>query len=101
MSRAIYKYQFWELRCDEEYIGETLRTFGERYKEHLKEPSPIYGQSSISGHSTNTDNFTIIGREDQGLGMWVSITFTIYGTESCSAPLSLELIMIKGMHTYP
>ena len=31
--------------------------------------------------------------------MWVSITFIIYGTECCSAPLSLELIMIMGMCT--
>ena len=52
---------------DEEYIGETSRTFGERSKEHLKEPSPIYENSNISGHSTNHDNFTIIGREDHGL----------------------------------
>ena len=28
--------------CDEEYRGETSRTFGERYKEPLKEPSPTH-----------------------------------------------------------
>ena len=39
----------------------------ERYKEHFKEPSPIYGHSNISGHNTKPDNFTIIGREDHGL----------------------------------
>ena len=27
-----------DLSCDDEYIGETSRTFGERYKEHLKPP---------------------------------------------------------------
>ena len=27
--------------CDDEYIGESARTFEERYKEHLKAPSPI------------------------------------------------------------
>ena len=37
-SRAIYWYQCKELMHGEEYIGETSRTFGERYKEHLKEP---------------------------------------------------------------
>ena len=31
--------------------------------------------------------------------MSVSITFIIYGTESCSTPLSLELVMIMDMHT--
>ena len=35
---AIYWYQCGDLTCDEEYIGETSRTFGERYKEHLKSP---------------------------------------------------------------
>ena len=38
---AIYWYQCGDLGCDDEYIGETSRTFGERYKEHLKAPSAI------------------------------------------------------------
>ena len=29
----------------------------------------------------------------------MSITFIVYGTESCSASLSLELVMIMGMYT--
>ena len=37
-SGAIYRYQCNNLGCDDEYIGETSRTFGERYKEHLKGP---------------------------------------------------------------
>ena len=41
-SDAIYWYQCGDLTCDDEYIGETSRTFGERYKEHLKDPSPIH-----------------------------------------------------------
>ena len=45
-SGAIYWYQCGELGCDEEYIGETSRTFGERYKEHLKAPSAIHHHSS-------------------------------------------------------
>ena len=115
---AVYWYQCGKLMCDEEYIGETSRTFGERYKEHLKEPSTIYGHSNISGHSTNPDNFTIIGREAHGLARTIKESIYIrvnnptlnrnagkynlhhiYGTESCSAPLSLELIMTMGMHT--
>ena len=53
--------------CDEEDTGETSRTFEERYKMHLKEPSPIYGHSNLSGHCSNPNNFIIIGREDHGL----------------------------------
>ena len=41
-SGAIYWFQCGDLSCDDEYIGETSRTFGERYKEHLKDLSPIY-----------------------------------------------------------
>ena len=59
--------QCTELDCDEEYIGETSRILGERYKEHLKEPSPIHVHCLQTGHSATTDNFNIIGRKDQGL----------------------------------
>ena len=52
-SGAIYWYQCGDLGCDEEYIGETSRTFGERYKEHLKAPSAIHHHSSQTGHPTN------------------------------------------------
>ena len=37
-SGAIYWYQCGDLTCDDEHIGETSWTFGERYKEHLKAP---------------------------------------------------------------
>ena len=55
------------LDCDEEYIGETSRrTFGERFKEHLKDHSPIHDCSNTTGHITTQDNLQIIGREDHG-----------------------------------
>ena len=67
MSGIIYRFKCDRLKCDEEYIGETARTFGERFKEHLKAPSPIYDHSNITGHSTTLDNFSIVGREKQNL----------------------------------
>ena len=60
-------YQCGDLGCDDEYIGETSRTFGERYKEHLKAPSAIHHHSTITGHTTNHNNFQIIGREGHNL----------------------------------
>ena len=62
---------YW-LRCnkidfDEEYIGESSRTFGERYKEHLKAPSPIFWHQSNTGHTTTVENFRIIGREGNNM----------------------------------
>ena len=45
----------------------TSRTFGERYKEHLKPPSAIHHHSNQTGHTTNQNNFQIIGREGHNL----------------------------------
>ena len=66
-SGIIYRYKCDRLECDEEYIGETARPFGERYKEHLKAPSPIYDHYNISGHNITLNNFSIVGREEQNL----------------------------------
>ena len=66
-SGVIYSYQCGDLACDEEYIGETARTLGERYIEHLKQPFPIHAHIQQTGHTTTRKNFNIIGREDQGL----------------------------------
>ena len=66
-SGVIYRYSCDRVECNEEYIGESARTFAERFKEHQKAPSPIYDHSSRSGHEFNIDNFSIVGREDQNL----------------------------------
>ena len=59
-------FQCGDLTCDEEYIGETSSTFGERFKEHIKEPSPMYNHSNNTGQPTSQDSFQIIGWEDPG-----------------------------------
>ena len=66
-SGAIYWFQCEELACDEEYTGETSRTFGERFKEILKDPSAIHHHSTTISHITTQDNFQITGREDHGI----------------------------------
>ena len=66
-SGAIYWCQCGDLGCDDEYIRETSRTFGERYKEHLKAPSAIHHHSSQTGHPTSHNNFQIIEREGHNL----------------------------------
>ena len=45
-SGSIYWFQCVNLTCDDEYIGETSRSFGERFKKHLKDPSPIHHHSN-------------------------------------------------------
>ena len=66
-SGIIYRFKCNRVDCDDEYIGESSRTFGERFKEHLKAPSSIYDHYNITGHSTTIENFSIVGREDQNL----------------------------------
>ena len=66
-SGIIYRFKCKRVDCEDEYIGESSRTFGERYKEHLKAPSPIYDHHNITGHETSIENFSIVGREDQNL----------------------------------
>ena len=55
------------MECDEEYIGESFRTFGKRFKEHQKAPFPIFDHYNTTGHKISLDNFSIVRREDQNL----------------------------------
>ena len=64
---GLFRFKCSRVDCDEEYIGESSRTFAERFKEHQKAPSPIFDHSNISGHQVNIDNFNIVGREDLNL----------------------------------
>ena len=66
-SGVIYRYKCDRVECDEEYIGESSRTFGERFKEHQKVPSLIFDHYNTTGHTISLDNFSIVGREDQNL----------------------------------
>ena len=66
-SGVIYRYKCDRVECDEEYIGESSKTFGERFKEHQKAPSPIFDHYNTTGHNISIENFEIVGREDQNL----------------------------------
>ena len=66
-SGVIYRFQCDRVECDDEYIGESLRTFGEMFKEHLKDPSPIFDHFNTSGHQVSIENFSVVGREEQNL----------------------------------
>ena len=66
-SGVIYRYKCDRVKCDEEYIGQSSRTFGERFKEHQKAQSTIYDHYNITGHKFSLDNFSVGGREDMNL----------------------------------
>ena len=89
------------INCTEECIGESGRTFGGRFKEYLKTPSPIHQHTSTTGHSVSPDCFSIVYRQSQGLTrnikeamfimvrdpslnrIWTSSTFHMFGTKFC------------------
>ena len=81
-SRVIYRYKCDRVEYDEEYIGESARTFAERFKEHLKDPSPIYDHYNTSGNTVTIDNFSIVGREDQNLMRTIKEAFLHKGQQS-------------------
>ena len=97
-SGAIYRYNCNRLEFDEEYIGESARTFGEWLKEHFRAPSPIYDHAYTSDHHTKFDNFSIVGRKSSTIArtikeamLYGSMVHTSGGTlesTSCSTPLT-------------
>ena len=60
-SAIIFRYRCDRLEYDEEYIGESARTFGERIREHIKAPFPTYDHCNTTGHTTALENFSIVG----------------------------------------
>ena len=66
-SNIIYWFTCGRTECDNEYTGESARTFEERYKKHLKAPSLIFEHQNITGQTTTVENFKIIGREGQNM----------------------------------
>ena len=66
-SGVIYRYKCSRVDCEDEYIGESGRTFAERFREHNKSPSPIHDHFNTTGHEVSLDSFSIVGREDQSM----------------------------------
>ena len=65
-SNIIYWFKCGKAKCDDEYTGQSTRTFGERYKEYLKAPSLICENQNTNGHTT-VDKFQVIGRDGHSM----------------------------------
>ena len=76
-SSVIYWFKCDRIDCEEKYIGESARTFGERYREHLKAPSPIYEHQNNTGHTTSVENFRIIGIDNHNMARAVKEAMNI------------------------
>ena len=66
-SGVIYRFGCDRVDCEEEYIGESSRTFAERFREHMKSPSPIHDHHNTTGHDVSLNNSSIVRREDQNI----------------------------------
>ena len=75
-SGIIYRFKCQRVDSNDEYIGESSRSFGERFREHQKAPSPMYDHHNITGHDTTIPNFSIVGREDQNVTRAIRKLFT-------------------------
>ena len=60
---VIYQFKFTQAGYEKECIRESGRTFGDRLREYLRAPSPIYQHNQSTGHSINVDCVSIVGRE--------------------------------------
>ena len=65
-------YRCGRMECNDEYTGESGRTFGERFREHMRAPSPILDHHNITGHEVSLDNFSRVGREDQNIARTIN-----------------------------
>ena len=77
-SGIIYWHMFQEPECNDEYIGESSRTFGERIKEHLRAHSHIYGHQTTTDYPATLDNFSLVGREVQGFNRTIKESICIW-----------------------
>ena len=66
-SGVIYRFKCARVDYEKEYIGEWGTTFAERFREHMRAPSPIHDHHNITGHELSLENFSIVGREDQSI----------------------------------
>ena len=62
-SGVTYRYKCLHINYPKEYIHESGRTFGDRFKEHIKAPSPIHQHTSTTRHPISPDCLSIVHRE--------------------------------------
>ena len=76
-SGVIYRYKCGRVSCEEEYIGESSRTFAEMFKEHTRAPSPIPDHHKTTGYEVSLENFSIVGREDKSIARSIKETILL------------------------
>ena len=94
-QNIIYRYKGYRLQCDKKYIGESVRTFRTRLKEHFNTPSPIHDHVNTTGHHT-MKYLLIVGRGSHNIAR--TIKEAIYqGQWSIPKQEHLEVSVILHM----
>ena len=60
-------YSFTCKKCQTEYVGETARSLGTRFKEHRLKTSEVTAQKHIinMGHQVSTEDLKVMSKEDK------------------------------------
>ena len=95
-SGVIYRYKGGRVDCEEEYIGKSGRTFAERFREHMRAPSPFHDHHNITGHELSLENFSIMGREDQSIARDIKEAILIRVND----PSLNRILANTSCHTY-
>ena len=82
-SGVIYRYKCGRMDCEVESIGESGRIFAERFREHMRAPSPIHDHYNTTGHEVFLDNFSTVGREDQSMTRTIREAMLIRVNDPC------------------
>ena len=88
-SGVIYWFRCQELECNDDYIGESAGTFGERLKNTSKHLHPCV---ATTGHITTLDNFSFARTIKESIFIrvnnptLVSIIFLTFGMEFYITP---------------
>ena len=100
-SDIIYHYKCPHINCREAYKGESGRALGERVKEHLKAPSPIFHNSSTTGHSLEPDDFNIIHKEVHSQSRTIKEAMFIHANDPTlkQKPGKISTSAYMGQHT--
>ena len=77
-------------------IGKSARTFKERYKEHLKAPSPIFDHNNATGNTTSVENFQDYRKGDM---VWTEPSKKPFTSESTTLP-STETLANTTCHIF-
>ena len=66
-SDIIYCIKCGRTECDDEYIGESARTFKREVQRTFKSTITNFEHQNITGHRTTVENFKIISREGHNM----------------------------------